>query len=56
MMPPATPMNFSQWLGGFPGGPAPLANETFFYRIPTTAWFAVESDAGLSVWVWRRWG
>ncbi|MFQ6331263.1 hypothetical protein ACLMAL_34720 [Nocardia sp. CWNU-33] len=36
VMPPATPLNFSQWLGGFPGGPAPLANETFFYRILTT--------------------
>ncbi|WP_433716962.1 GNAT family N-acetyltransferase (plasmid) [Nocardia sp. CA-084685] len=33
---PAEPLNFAQWLGGFPGGPAPLANETFFYRILTT--------------------
>lgn len=36
VMPPATPLNFSKWLGGFPGGPAPLANETFFYRVLTT--------------------
>ncbi|MBC7301056.1 MAG: GNAT family N-acetyltransferase [Nocardia sp.] len=30
------PMDFSQWLDGFPGGPAPLAGETFFYRLLTT--------------------
>ncbi|WP_297622246.1 GNAT family N-acetyltransferase [Nocardia sp.] len=39
VMPPATPLNFSQWLDGFPGGPAPLANETFFYRALTTDGF-----------------
>lgn len=36
VMAPAEPLNFAQWLGGFPGGPAPLADETFFYRILTT--------------------
>ncbi|WP_280487502.1 GNAT family N-acetyltransferase [Nocardia farcinica] len=36
VMPPATPLNFSQWLDGFPGGPAPLENETFFYRTLAT--------------------
>jgi hypothetical protein len=36
VMPSATPLNFSRWLDGFPGGPAPLANETFFHRVLTT--------------------
>lgn len=36
VMPPATPLSFARWLDGFPGGPAPLANETFFYRTMTT--------------------
>ncbi len=31
------PLDFSQWLDGFPGGPAPLAGETFFYRLLTSS-------------------
>ncbi|GGK69257.1 GNAT family N-acetyltransferase [Nocardia camponoti] len=44
--PPAAPLNFSQWLDGFPGGPVPLPGETFFYRLLTTESGPVPNQPG----------